>query len=464
MDQKQERKDLYQVIVSNSFDSIVLTDREGRFLVVNQATLDSMDLTEEQLLGKRPQELISSKIYNYSTILEAIETQKPVTGVVNVKGVNRLSTSQPLFDENGELEFIMTNNRSDKLLNEFARQLAYEKEQHSHYREIVGYLASRKKDSIICRSEQMESIMKSCQTLGPTDSAVMVTGESGVGKELVARLLHDLSRRRDQAFIPVNCSAIPPDLFESEFFGYARGAFTGASSQGKIGLLQMANHGTLFLDELGELPLLMQSKLLRFVETGEFYPVGATRPQVVDVRIITATNRNLLQMVKEKTFREDLYYRLHVLPLHIPPLRERTEDVEAIAVFFLEKFNKKYEKALTLSDRALGLLRAYPWPGNVRELRNTIERLVLLFDGSQQSEQILRNMLGEDIGGDMEPAAGPARAGGQDFTAWHLPLKEAEARFRQAYIQAALDRCGSVQQAARELGVHRSTLYRKQQL
>ena len=284
--------------------------------------------------------------------------------------------------------------------------------------------------------------------------------ENGVGKELVARLLHSMSRRREQAFIPVNCSAIPPDLFESEFFGYEKGAFTGANARGKAGLLQMAGGGTLFLDELGELPLMMQSKLLRFVETGEFYPVGSTRPTRVDVRIISATNRDLLRMMADKTFREDLYYRLHVIPLQIPPLRERPEDVETIAVFFLEKFNKKYEKSLTLSDRELELLRRYRWPGNVRELRNTIERLVLLSDEGR-AEQTLRSMLGE-AGPLPDASQEPQAARMPEFADWDLPLHQALERFEQIYIRTALKRCGgNMQAAARALGVHRSTLYRK---
>lgn len=460
MNDKKENE-LYRLIVENSFDSIILTDREGRFLVANRATLESMGLTQEkELLGKRPQDLIDRKVYNNSTIMEAIKTRRPVTGLVNVRGVNRLSTSLPILDEAGQVRYIMTNNRSDATFNEFARQLAYEKEQHSHYRDIAGYLAGRKEDSIIYKSRQMAAIVESCRTLGPTDSAVMLTGESGVGKELVARLLHSMSRRREQAFIPVNCSAIPPDLFESEFFGYEKGAFTGANARGKAGLLQMAGGGTLFLDELGELPLMMQSKLLRFVETGEFYPVGSTRPTRVDVRIISATNRDLLRMMADKTFREDLYYRLHVIPLQIPPLRERPEDVETIAVFFLEKFNKKYEKSLTLSDRELELLRRYRWPGNVRELRNTIERLVLLSDEGR-AEQTLRSMLGE-AGPLPDASQEPQAARMPEFADWDLPLHQALERFEQIYIRTALKRCGgNMQAAARALGVHRSTLYRK---
>lgn len=462
MKEPYQIKDLFEIIVSNSYDSIALTDREGRFLVVNQPTLDCMGLPEEEIIGKRPQDLMLNKVYNYSTILEVLKTGRLITGLVNVRGENRLSTSQPIYNGDGELEFVMTNNRSDVLLNEFAKQLAYEKEQHSRYRDIAGYLSNRKEESIIYRSRQMETIIKNCETLAAADSAVMITGESGVGKELVAQLIHSLSPRREQAFIPVNCSAIPPDLFESEFFGYSPGAFTGANSKGKNGLLLMANKGTLFLDELGELPLAMQSKLLRFVETGEFYPVGGTKPQKVDVRIISATNRNLTQMMEEKTFREDLYYRLHVIPLRIPPLRERPEDVEAIAVFFLQKFNKKYEKDLTLSDQALLLLRRYRWPGNVRELRNTIERTVLLAD-SGQAEDTLRAMLlsgeGWDETGAVESRTGIAAA----LAERDLPLQQAAERFEQEYIREVISRHGGrLSEAADALRVHRSTLYRKQ--
>ena len=267
---------LYKTIINASYDCFCVTDSTGHYIVANQATLDSMQLKEEEVLGKTPYDLMFDNVYNHSTILEAIKTKKPVTDLVNVRGVQRLSTSVPYFDQDGNLEYVITNNRSDIVMDEFARLLAYEQEQHAHYKNITNYLCSSTETKMICTSPQMHALRWECSTIASTNSPVMLFGESGVGKELVSKFIHSESPRSSQPFIPVNCSAIPPELFESEFFGYRPGAFTGASSKGKTGLLQMADHGTLFLDELGELPLLMQSKLLRFIESGEFYPVGSS--------------------------------------------------------------------------------------------------------------------------------------------------------------------------------------------
>ncbi len=405
--------------------------------------------------------MIEAGVYKNSTILEALQTKKIITRIVTLRDHRRLSTSIPLFDDDGEVLMILTNSRSDDVLNEFSRQLAYEQEQHARYREIADYLSGLKGGELIYKSDEMTEIVSECTAIAGGDSSVMITGESGVGKELVAQLIHNLSDRKNQAFIPVNCSAIPPELFESEFFGYRPGSFTGASSKGKIGLIQMAHKGTLFLDELGELPLLMQSKLLRFVESGEIYPVGSSTPEQVEVRIISATNRDLFEMVRERSFREDLYYRLNVIPIHIPPLRERPSDVDVIAVFFLNKFNKKYNKQLAFSDSDLEMLRSYSWPGNVRELRNTVERVVLL-SSPGYVRQSIRSMICVEKRGAYAASPGisaqpPAFRMNPD-----LSLKEAMEQFETEYIKAVLNKYhGRLGDAAQALGIHRTTLYRK---
>lgn len=457
---KYSKNYLYEKIIKESFDALCVTDSEGRFIIVNTATCDSMGLSEEEILGKTPEELIGRSIYGNSTILEAMKTKKTVTGLVNVRGVYRLSTSVPCFDDQGNLEFVMTNNRADMVMDEFARQLSYEQEQHAHYKNITDYLYTSNDNEMVCTSAKMHSIRQECATIALADSSVMLVGESGVGKELIAKFIHSKSSRSTQPFIPVNCSAIPPELFESEFFGYRPGAFTGANAKGKAGLLQMAHKGTLFLDELGELPLLMQSKLLRFVESGEFYPVGSSKAEKVDVRIITATNRNLLQMVNEKTFRGDLYYRLHVLPIHIPALRDRPEDIESISKYYVNRYNQKYCKRTFLSASNLQLLLDYSWPGNVRELRNIIERAVLICPPDHR-ELPLASMLRQEWNSrsaDLSCSSSAAPA----LPPLDLTLSEATEQFEQQYIQAVIQqKGGQLSVAAKSLGVHRTTLYRK---
>jgi DNA-binding NtrC family response regulator len=234
---------------------------------------------------------------------------------------------------------------------------------------------------IVGEHRTMEETSQQVQRVAETDSTVLLLGESGTGKELFARAIHHLSPRRDHPFVPLNCAAIPEGLVENELFGHERGAYTGAGAR-KIGKMELAHHGTIFLDEIGELPLAIQSKLLRVLEERRFERVGGTQPVDVDVRILTATNKDLRAAVAEKTFREDLYFRISAVPITIPPLRERGEDILLLAEHFLEHYRREFRKpTLQLTEEARARLGTYPWPGNVRELQNTIERAVILSDG-----------------------------------------------------------------------------------
>lgn len=452
---------LYQRIIDDSYDSICVVDKEGRYIIANKATAECMQLPLEEIIGKTPNDLLEKNAYNSSTIVKAMQTKEMVTGLVNVRGVNRLSTSTPLLDENGEVEYIVTNNRSDLIIDEFSKQMAYEKERHQHFKDVANYLTNKQETNIFFNSPKMAILLRNCMTVATADTRVLITGESGVGKELIAKYIHTNSMRKNQAFIAVNCSAIPPELFESEFFGYQGGAFTGASSKGKRGFLQMAHKGTLFLDELGELPLMMQAKLLRFTETGEFYPVGSSKAEHVDVRIIAATNQNLPNMVKEGTFRSDLYYRLNIFPVEIPALRDRPEDIEVISNHFIEMYNKKYKKDTFLSWQNLLLLRKYDWPGNVRELRNVIERAVLMASDERTDLSIISMLYPNQENESMNEQN---NANNQFFAmpSLLLSLNEAMEQFEQQYIKAVLDyHDGSIQKAAHSLNIHRSTIYRK---
>ena len=261
----------------------------------------------------------------------------------------------------------------------FQRILSYidkiscEKEEEKDIKEDNFY-------GIVGKSQKMLKVFETIKNVAPTDSTVLITGESGTGKELVAKAIHLLSKRKDKNFIPINCGAIPKDLIESELFGYRKGAFTGANSN-RIGRFGAANEGTVFLDEIGELPLEMQVKLLRVLQENEIQPIGSNSPEKIDVRVIAATNKDLGKLIDENKFREDLYYRLNVIHIHLPPLRERREDIDILIDYFFRKYTEKYEK----SDKVIGIaeetkfiLKNYSWPGNVRELENCIERLIVL--------------------------------------------------------------------------------------
>ena len=284
-------------------------------------------------------------------------------------------------------------------------------------------------------------VLSICKRIADSDGTVLLTGESGTGKEICATYIYENSRRAGDAFLPINCSAIPSELVEAELFGYEKGAFTGADSKGRMGMLEVADHGTVFLDEIGELPLHVQPKLLRFLETGEIKRVGGSRLSYSDVRVIAATNRDLRQLVAQHKFREDLFYRLNVLPVHIPPLRNRREDILPLASFFLQQFNRKYERSLRLSPQFQEKLLAYHWPGNIRELQHTIEKAVILAEKNviRASDLFIR----------------PGKA----LSFSEVPnLEEVE---RQAILAAITQNEGNLTAAAEQLGVSRQTLYNK---
>jgi transcriptional regulator with PAS, ATPase and Fis domain len=302
---------------------------------------------------------------------------------------------------------------------------------------------------IIGESVQMRGLMSLIMKVSPTDSTVLILGESGTGKELVATSIFEQGLRKDKAFIKLNCAAIPEELLESELFGHEKGAFTGATSF-KPGKFDMANHGTIFLDEIGDMPYNLQSKILRVIQELEFYRVGGSKTIKVDVRFIASTNKNLEQMVVEGTFREDLFYRLNVFTLHLPPLRERKEDIPALVDHFLNKLSKPVE----VSSMALQMLMAYPWPGNIRELQNTIERAAVICDDSF-----------------VEPTHLPLSITGVFDTNQHdviptlpanAPIDERLAEIEKNMIIEALRKTGGVQVRATELlGINQRSLWHR---
>lgn len=293
-------------------------------------------------------------------------------------GRDLLVTGNPIFDENGDLSLIVAILRDVTDLNRVKRELEERIFESNRYKAELERLRNLKKaERVIYRSKAMDDVIHLCTRVAPTDATILITGETGAGKEVIARLLHDLSRRAENPFLEVNCGAIPANLVESELFGYDKGAFTGAKKSGKPGLFEMAHLGTLFLDEIGDLDLKTQATLLRVLQDQKVRRVGGTEVFTVDVRIIAATNKDLASLVKEGEFREDLYYRINVVPITIPPLRERKEDIPDLTHHFIEKFNKKYGFTKAIAPNVLEMFFNYDWPGNVRELEHTIERLLV---------------------------------------------------------------------------------------
>jgi two-component system, NtrC family, response regulator AtoC len=326
--------------------------------------------------------------------------------------------------------------------------------QNASLKDAVRPAVAEDQSSLIYRSKAMEGLVALAEAAARADSTIIISGESGTGKDVLARFIHARSSRADSPVIAVNCAALPESLFESEFFGHERGAFTGASAT-KRGLIEAADGSTLFLDEVGEMPLQTQAKLLQFLEEGRFRRVGATRDRETDVRIIAATNRNLNEDVQTGRFRADLFYRLNVISLHVPPLRERREDIPALVEYFLSIFRERFGRpALDFSQDARRRLYAYEWPGNVRELRNALERAAALATPDTiEAEQILPNSASQT--GDAKAAAQNDAAA---QNAVHATLDEIE---RQHILRILEDAGGNRERAAAILGISARTLYRK---
>lgn len=316
-------------------------------------------------------------------------------------------------------------------------------------------------DSLVTRSAAMETVLRSAQLIAQTDATVLITGESGTGKELVAKAIHDISPRSLHPFVTVNCAALPETLAESLLFGHRKGAFTGAT-QAEQGLVASAEGGTLFLDEIGELPPALQAKLLRFLESGEILPLGATQPVRINARVLAATHRDLFTMSQKKEFREDLYYRLMVVPVELPPLRERREDIELLSEHFFQLFSSQHGlPTVSINKEATKTLQQYRWPGNVRQLKNCCERLSILLAGKEiQPENLPQEIRAEIPGNKHHPSQQAGHSVASNETAFQLPetglkLEDLE---RDLLFQALERTRNNKSHAARLLGISRDAL------
>ena len=371
-------------VMENSFDGIMIYSSKGVGLRVNPAFLRVTGLKEKHIVGEKLSEHQKKGILVHKPItLRALESRSVVSGVNKIYTGKKVTvTGVPVFDEDGKVTRIVSNVRDLDALHQIQQQEELERAWEFSKRYSSQLKALKvdllKSEHIIGSSPEMLAVMESALHVASSDVNVIILGDSGVGKDIIARLIHDNSNRRVGGnYIKVNCGAIPYELMESEFFGYERGAFTGARQEGRKGFFELAQGGTIFLDEIGDLPLGLQVKMLRVLEDKEIIRVGGEKAIKLDVRVISATNKNLEAMVAEGSFREDLYYRLNVVPITIPSLQERPEDIVSLLEHYLEKFNGKYSTNKTFSVESLHLLKQYNWPGNVRELINFVERLVI---------------------------------------------------------------------------------------
>lgn len=370
-------------ILNSIKDAIFIDSSEGYALWCNEACRELYKVDPDEIYGVHISDLEKNGIFTPSVAKLVMQRGEEATIIhENKDGKRLLSTGIPIFGSNGEMSKIVTTSRDITELTNLQNQLESVQKTLKQM-ESMEHTLSKK---FIAKSRAMEQILQLVGRLAAVDSTVLITGESGVGKGVIAKLLHENGPRRDFPFVTVNCGAIPENLIESELFGYERGAFTGSRTEGKKGLFEAAQKGTIFLDEISELPVNLQVKLLQVIQERELTRVGGVKRIPVDVRIVSATNKELLQLVQEHKFREDLYYRLNVVPINVPPLRDRPEDVLPLIQSNLAKYNKKLNEQKRLDPSALAILLRYPWPGNIRELQNIMERLILTTKDERISE------------------------------------------------------------------------------
>ena len=441
----------YAILLDSLDDGIWVIDGKGITLRINKAMERIAGIRAVDVVGRHVSEPVAQGLYENCVTLHALEEKRTVTMFDNyANGKRCLNTSTPVFDDRGDIWRIIASVRDMTELEELQCKLAASEQEAKSYKMDLEYLEAVLDDGFVGYSPSMQRLRRDVAKAAKSEAITLILGETGTGKSHAARVIHQLGERHDKPFLPVNCGAIPLALMESEMFGYEKGAFTGAAQGGKRGMFELAHQGTLLLDEISELPLPLQAKLLHVLDGHPFQRVGGTRPIETDVRVIAASNKSLEQMVKEGTFREDLFYRLRVLTVDIPPLRERQSDIPVLIMYFLDEIRKKSGVSKRLDPRVLDVLLAHTWPGNVRELRSLVQSLATMSD----NEVI---MLG-DLPAYMRPVQRSAPTG---HPALPLSLTDAVEDLERRLIMTALEESGSTYKAAARLKVSQSTLFRK---
>jgi PAS domain S-box-containing protein len=450
---RQDMMNMLNAIIDSSYDGLWICDYNGIVMRINRASERINEIDRKQVLGKKMEDLIKEGLIDRSVTLEVLKRRTTVTLIQQLKnGKQILITGSPIFNEQGKISMVVANERDITELNRLRYELEETRSLTSQYLSEINQLHSQNSllSEINVRSKVMQKVFHTALKVAQVDSTVLIQGETGVGKGFFAKMIHRSSKRKDGPFIRVDCGAIPESLVESELFGYEEGAFTGARPKGKPGYFEMACGGTLFIDEVGELPLSVQVKLLRFLEDTEVIRVGGTTAHKMDARIIAATHRDLEEMVKAGKFRKDLFFRINIIPLLIPPLRERPEDIPPLINFFLDQFNKKSSTDKTITPRAVDSICQYSFSGNIRELANLMEQLVVLSPN-------------ESIDWEDLPAHVRSEKARMD-SRWKgnkMDLHQAMREMEKELIVQAMKTFGVQRKAASALGINQSTLARK---
>lgn len=451
----------FREIVEYMDHSLFVADGEGNTLYVNPAYTRNTGVAPEDVLGRNVFDIVQEgKVFTGGASCDVIRSGQRVFRLSTTYKTDQpligYAVGVPVFDKSGTLSKVVVTSRPLSTLQElhgdferFVRNLEEirKREPHSTVNENSSTLEER---PMVGHSKALNSIWEKIRHVAASDATVLITGESGVGKEVVADEVYRHSLRNNRPYIKVNCAAIPSSLLESELFGYEKGAFSGANAGGKAGLFELADGGTLLLDEIGDLPLDLQAKLLRALQNREITRVGGTKARHLDIRILSLTNSNLREKVAAGTFRSDLFYRLNVIPIQIPPLRERPEDIPELIEHFIGLYSRKYQCSITLSPKAMEILTRYSWPGNVRELENALEYLTLCCpEGNSYQEDLVLDLLHQN-NQDKSPALASVSS-----------LGDAVAQYERSLIESVMKDSRSMRSAAERLGVNVSTLSRK---
>lgn len=370
------KESFYQDILDNLNIGIYIVDCDGNYIYVNDSMTSITGAKKEEILGSTVYQHLQSDSMSESVSMRVVVQKAPLNFVQYVKtpykSYRQLVRAKPHFLPGGQVDYVVVE---VTVLDDFSRyyQQALLAESYP-----LGVISSMDDEEIICFSSQMKAVFETADKLALSDAPILLTGETGSGKDVLARYIYRHSKRKNKKMVSLNCAAIPSALLESELFGYEKGAFTGASAAGKTGILDQVDGGTLFLDEINSMPLDTQAKLLKVLETKKYMRIGSAKERGSDFRLISATNASLAERVKMGEFRSDLFYRISTLPVHVPPLRDRKDDVVPMAIFFCNLFSTKYQQPKVLTPQLLSQMESYRWPGNVRQLRNAIERLVVM--------------------------------------------------------------------------------------
>ena len=463
----------YKVVVDNLDESVMITDNTGKVLYVNPADEANTGVIAEEVLGRTVQDIVDEgELFNGGATLDVLKEKKRVFRLATILKTDPqrmgYAIGVPIFDKNGDLAQVVVSSRPIFTLREL----------HQDFQRFLDEVTSVKAEtepvkllesaddvpassSMIGSSSALQSVWEIIQKVAPTDASVLITGESGVGKEVVADEIYKNGPRKDKPFVKVNCASIPVNLLESELFGYEKGAFSGASASGKKGLFEMANQGTLLLDEIGDMPLDLQVKLLRAIQNKEITHVGGTKLIPLDIRFIASTNSDLKKKIEEGTFRRDLFYRLSVIPIKIPSLRERPEDLDDLSDHFIDIYGSHHNRRIRLTDEQKSLMKQYQWPGNIRELENVIEYLTICSSGTGAIDtDMLRGIL--NLTDDNMIEADPLTVNTDSMEEDDAPtLADSMEKLEIKKIKDALAQSKNLREAGKILGVNASTVSRK---